>query len=130
MRRWCFGLWNRSREMSPYGPTLSCWTLSPDPMAWAPPSPKQPVPCKNYHQISSKKPNRAEVRVQRVQVISLGNLANNGAKGRDVHDAQTTVYTEARGCPFLHHVQTNNPGAWSEIGADPWVKNIVQVGTS
>ena len=28
--------------------------------------------------------------------------------------------------PFCIMFQTNNPGAWSEIGADPWVKNIVQ----
>ena len=27
MRCWCLGLWNGSREMSPLGPTLSCWTL-------------------------------------------------------------------------------------------------------
>ena len=69
-------------------------------MAWAPPPPKQPVPCQNSHQISCKKPKRAEVRVQRAQVISLGNLQIKKPKGRDVHDAQTTVYTEARGCPL------------------------------
>ena len=43
----------------------------------------------------SKKPKRAEVRVQRAQVIYLGNLPITEPKGRDVHDAQTTVYTEA-----------------------------------
>ena len=74
--------------------------LSPDPMAWAPQPPKQPVPCQNSHQISSKKPKKAEVRVQRAQVISIGNLPITEPKGRDVHDVQTTVYTEAQGCPL------------------------------
>ena len=78
-------------------------TLSPDPMAWTPPHPQQPI-CQNSHQISSKKPKRAEVRFQTAQVISLGNMPIMEPKGRDVHDAQTTEYTEARGCPFLHHV--------------------------
>ena len=34
------------------------------------------------------------------QVISLGNLPIMEPKSRDVHDAQTTVFTEARGCPL------------------------------
>ena len=73
--------------------------LSPDNMAWAQQPPKQPVPCQNSHQISSKKPKKkAEVRVQRAQVISIGNLPITEPKGRDAHAVQTTVYTEARGC--------------------------------
>ena len=36
------------------------------------------------------------------------------------------VYADVPGFPFLYHVSNNHPGAWSEIGTDPWVKNIVQ----
>ena len=43
---------------------------------------------------------KTEVRVQRAQVISIGNLPIREPKGRDAHDVQTTVYTEARGCPL------------------------------
>ena len=50
-------------------------------------------------------------------------------KGWDVHDAQTMVYTDVRGFPFMYHVSNNHPVTWSEIGADPWVKKIVQMDT-
>ena len=104
--------------------------LSPDPMARAPQPPKQPVPCQNSHQISSKKPKKAEVRVQRAQVISIDKLPITEPKGRDAHDgcSDNGIHGGTRLPPFCIMFQTNNPGAWSEIGAYPWVKNIVQGG--
>ena len=52
-------------------------------------------------QVSSKKHNRAVVRIQRAHVIYLGNLPvrekANEPKGRDLHDVQIPIYTEARG---------------------------------
>ena len=48
---------------------------------------------------------------------------------RDVHDAQTTVYMEARGCPFLHHVSAQQPGCLvrnmaQTIGSKPLCRGV------
>ena len=79
--------------MSPYGPTLSCRTLSPDPMAWAPHHPNNRFHVEMFMMLRQRYTRRYEV------------------------------------APVCIMFQTNNPGAWSEIGADHWVKTIAYGGT-
>ena len=106
------------------------------------PPPKRPAPAFTPL-VSYKKPKRAEVGVK-VKAISLGNPPTGEKageqKGRDVPDVRTPACMKAPEVPpLLVWTSDQSPekiagrlskfsGAWSGIGADPWVMCIVQWG--
>ena len=112
------------------------------------PQPKRPTPA-STPLVSSKKPKqnpRAEVVVnsKAKAKISPGNLPTGEKaveqKGRDVPDVRTPACMKAPEVPPLTvRASDQSPekiagrlskfsGAWSEIGADPWVMRIIQWG--
>ena len=101
-----------------------------------PPQPKRPAPAlPPPTQTKSSRPWAEVGVILKAKAISPGNPPKREKaverKGRDVHDVRTPAY--------MVRISDQSPkkiagrlskfsGAWSEIGADPWVMRIVQWG--